>query len=164
MRYSNESYGSKEGPLGKALQMILDHPNTYAFPFLKLYTVGLINLHFADQNGDHDFIIGKEPYYSAHTYFFMKKATLYQSDFNMHLLKLCQNGLMSHFIEKTRDQNKKNGRKLAKMQNRPFRLKHNEILTNENLFGTYILTGGMIGVSFLCLILENFFKPENKRK
>ena len=120
-------------------------------------------MYFADPNGNHDFIIGKDPYYSGPMYYFMKKGTPYQSDFNIRLLALSENGIMSHLMDIFRNDNKKNGRKLAKILNRTSRPKPNEVLTNENLIGAYILTGSMIGVSLVCLILECIFKPKGRK-
>ena len=144
--------------------MMLDNPNKYALPGLGLYTTTVIDMHFADQDGNHDFIIGKDPVYSEHMHYFMKKGTLYQSDFNVILSILNQNGILAHLIQNWRKKAKNEGRNLARIQNRTSRPKPDEILTNENLIGAYILSGIMIGVSVVCLILECIFKPKGRKK
>ena len=76
-----------------ALQLIRDNPNTYMYPYLKLWTEAMVEQYYMDTNRTIPFYFGKTPIRSGNIVVFLQKGTAYQKPFDINIMKMEETGL-----------------------------------------------------------------------
>ena len=140
-----------------ALQMIQDNPYSFCFPYLRTAAEGIIQLHFVNQNGQHNFHIGKEPMSPYHIVILMQKGAIYQKVLNRYILRMYEMGISARYIEETLVALGKIGRQMARMRNDGIIKLKKDIMEMKHLKGPAWILGLGFTTSLLILCIEIFY-------
>ena len=71
-----------------AVALVGDHLNTYSLFFPEHFVEPLIQFHFSDTDGNHDYYVGKNVLSRSYSRFFLPKDGIFNNALDLHLLRM----------------------------------------------------------------------------
>ena len=147
----------------KALQMLLDTPNTYIYPQHSNIDM-VFDLAFMDINREHKFYISR-PFGSENFVIFLRKNSVYHNLFNTNLLRLRQAGIPSKLMEDVQEQFKIMGRAQTKSQPQLVDTEVSNTIKMKHMGGTFVfLVCGLVSSLIVTLVEIIFHKLTYTRR
>ena len=141
------------GGIRDALEMLVDDPYKYCFPYSEGIVTSAVDFYFTDMNGNHQFHFGKGSFGSSISVFFLPKSSDFATAFDRRLLRMVQAGIVRRLLKQTVHLVQSLGRREAKKHNRMFPV-GSDMIQLKHLKGCFMVLGIMLALSGVVFLGE----------